>query len=208
MSRDQDDDDCIGAVSSDEEDSRQGGCAATSPQGLCLHPAVVTPLECEQVIRTVRDMLGHRGANQAMRFGVADFPDALMHLAHTVAERVPLFTPSIRTRTPLFDQLIVNRYVPPQGLASHIDLPHRFADGIMGVSLCGTCVMHFKRGSQQHSVLLRPGDVLAMHGESRWEWEHGIDEALEYMWCGERVVRQERLSVTFRAMLPSAWQSP
>lgn len=42
-------------------------------------------------------------------------------------------------------QLILNRYQPPQGLSSHVDLPHRFADGILLCSLKAGLGMRFRR---------------------------------------------------------------
>lgn len=48
------------------------------------------------------------------------------------------------SRCPLFDQMIVNRYAVGDGLKDHVDLPHRFDDGIVSLSLAGTCKMNMK----------------------------------------------------------------
>ena len=94
-------------------------------------------------------------------------------------------------RRPLFDQMITNAYAPGQGISSHVDIPHRYNDGIVGFSLLSSCLMTFRRCSQGAAgggrlgaaepvvdVLLRPGDLLAMSGEARWHWEHGIEARL------------------------------
>ncbi|PWN19111.1 hypothetical protein BCV69DRAFT_44715 [Microstroma glucosiphilum] len=101
-------------------------------------------------------------------------------------------------------QLILNRYHPPQGLASHIDLPHRFADGIVLCSLSAGIGMRFRPRhrtrtrprplqdgererepphpqpesySHTHHLYLPARSVLVLSGEARWEWEHGIEES-------------------------------
>ena len=60
----------------------------------------------------------------------------------------------VRTRTPLFDQMILNRYTPGEGLKLHTDLA-RFADGICIVST-GSCAaldfVHAQTGAS-HKVL-------------------------------------------------------
>lgn len=78
---------------------------------------------------------------------------------------------------PLARQLILNHYIPPQGIASHIDLPHRFADGILLLSLGSGIGMKFRRSGDEHRLYLPRRSVLILSGEARWEWEHGIDEA-------------------------------
>ncbi|KAJ3847932.1 hypothetical protein EV368DRAFT_50270 [Lentinula lateritia] len=42
-------------------------------------------------------------------------------------------------------QAILNLYAPGEGISPHVDLLRRFGDGIIGVSLCGGCVMRFER---------------------------------------------------------------
>lgn len=111
-------------------------------------------------------------------------------------------------------QLILNLYTPAEGLAPHIDLVHRFADGIIlcsfGPQGTGT-VMDFTHETKasQHAVL-PSGSVMVLSGEARYEWKHGItarsfDRVREADGRGvERVERSIRLSVTIRSMLPGA----
>ncbi|GAA5885051.1 hypothetical protein JCM3774_003459 [Rhodotorula dairenensis] len=123
-------------------------------------------------------------------------------------------------------QAILNCYHPGQGISAHVDLPERYADGIVGLSLLSSTVMEFRKvdnGFFQRSavgeggaarvggeptayaVRLRPGDVYVLSGEARWEWTHGIpyrDEDLVEDENGRptRVRRGLRLSVTLRRM--------
>ena len=61
-----------------------------------------------------------------------------------------------------------------QGICAHVDLA-AFADGIASVSLGAAVVMDFAHVADGRSaaVLLRPGDLLTLHGEARYDWTHG-----------------------------------
>ncbi|ORY30991.1 hypothetical protein BCR39DRAFT_100177 [Naematelia encephala] len=148
-----------------------------------------------------------------MLFGLSAFPSHLERLLTTlndlVASRVPLEV----FEQPLARQAILNLYPPGNGISPHIDLPHRYADGILGVSLCGGCVIDFskereqasKRGDEAYSVYLPPRSVYVLTGEARWQWAHGIegrthDIVLDDQGVKQTVQRGLRVSVTFRWM--------
>ena len=105
-------------------------------------------------------------------------------------------------RTPFFDQMIANYYSPGDGLKSHIDIPHKFDDGILVVSLKGTCVFEFTKDDRVVRQLLSPGDVVGLYGEARWKWSHGIPARKLDLWDGNVYHRTERISVTLRRLLP------
>ena len=65
-----------------------------------------------------------------------------------------------------FDQLVVNRYEPGEGICAHVDLL-RFADGVAILSLGSPAVMSFTMGSSARNILLEPGDLLLLEGEAR-----------------------------------------
>ncbi|GAA98697.1 hypothetical protein E5Q_05385 [Mixia osmundae IAM 14324] len=103
-------------------------------------------------------------------------------------------------------QIIVNLYRPGEGITPHVDLPHRYADGIIGLSLGGACVMDFAHRSQTHCVLLEAGDLYLLRGDARYNWLHGIayreqDTYLDANGLCITVSRALRISVTFRTML-------
>ncbi|SJX65142.1 uncharacterized protein SRS1_15957 [Sporisorium reilianum f. sp. reilianum] len=112
-------------------------------------------------------------------------------------------------------QLILNLYNGAEGLAPHVDLVHRFADGILLCSLgphgTGT-VMDFTHAVHPPQHLFLPaGSVLVLSGEARYDWKHGIS-ARDADWVRaadgsgrvDKVKRSIRLSVTVRSMLPGA----
>ncbi|KAE9407144.1 hypothetical protein BT96DRAFT_914754 [Gymnopus androsaceus JB14] len=84
-------------------------------------------------------------------------------------------------------QAIINLYDPGEGISPHVDLLRRFGDGIVGVSLCGGCVMRFERvqegdedqkdDSDNHvyDVYLPPNSIIVLSGDARYKWTHGIE---------------------------------
>ncbi|SNX86753.1 uncharacterized protein MEPE_05462 [Melanopsichium pennsylvanicum] len=114
-------------------------------------------------------------------------------------------------------QLIINLYTGMEGLASHVDLVHRFADGIVlcsfGPQNTGT-VMEFTHAKGSHPpchLFLPSGSVLLLSGEARYDWKHGISarkfDLVRSATCPEEideVRRSIRLSITIRSMLPGA----
>ena len=96
------------------------------------------------------------------------------------------------------DQLIVNEYEPGQGIYPHVDSTSSFEDGIVSVSLGSDVVMDFihQRSKDKKEVTLPRCSVLAMHGDARYEWRHGI----AFRKTDHGVKRHRRISLTFRKM--------
>jgi alkylated DNA repair dioxygenase AlkB len=113
-----------------------------------------------------------------------------------------LFSPqSTRNSNTYTRQLILNCYQPGQGISSHIDLPHKFLDGIMIFSFGSAIAMTFesvKSRSAKHSVYLLPGSLCVLSGESRWHWKHGIPGRRGDYVAKRHIKRGQRLSITVR----------
>jgi alkylated DNA repair dioxygenase AlkB len=101
------------------------------------------------------------------------------------------------------DQVIVNEYLPGQGIASHVDCTPCFTDTIAAVTLGSACVMDFthKSSCQRIPVLLRPCSLIVMAGEARYDWLHGIAARQSDVVGGRRLPRGRRVSVTFRKVI-------
>jgi len=160
------------------------------------------------------------GSNQVMLFdragSVSGLPLPLALLLQHVSEILePTLPHSVHrllfdaTSPPRARQAILNFYYPGEGITPHIDLLQRFGDGIVGVSLTGNCVMDMERGNEKHGVFLPERSIMALTGEARFDWKHGIGQRVsdfvestskENRW----VERGIRLSITFRWMLPGA----
>lgn len=127
-------------------------------------------------------------------------------------------------------QAIINLYHPGEGISDHVDLLDRYDDGIVGVSFINGCVMRFgqpdhgqnrdplsPKGHQYANLYLPPRSIVALVGDARYKWSHGIparrfdlvqDECSLQSACeggkSSSLDRRLRLSVTFRWLLPGA----
>jgi len=100
-------------------------------------------------------------------------------------------------------QVIVNEYLPGQGIAAHIDDRQQFGDWVVAVSLGGACEMEFvsRRTGDKHRVRLAPRSMYAMTGDSRHRWTHAIAaRKSDPAPGGGRVARATRVSITFRSL--------
>jgi alkylated DNA repair dioxygenase AlkB len=98
-----------------------------------------------------------------------------------------------------FDHLLVNEYLPGQGIASHRDYAP-FGRTVVSLSLLSPCVMDFRHPptDRRERLLLEPRSLLVLSDAARYEWEHGIAPRKRDVWHGLRVDRGRRLSVTLR----------
>ncbi|KAL0080750.1 hypothetical protein J3Q64DRAFT_1827126 [Phycomyces blakesleeanus] len=144
--------------------------------------------------------------NQAMCFG--KLPPHLDWLSRHIKNQLPHLLPRVlMQREPVFDQAILNLYRKGEGIVSHVDLA-RFEDGVVILSLMSSCVMTMRPvpkvspadPSLEVDILLNPGDILALSGLARYEWEHGIKECEYDVVRGERIERGTRISVTLRKL--------
>ena len=91
-----------------------------------------------------------------------------------------------------FDQVIVNEYLPGQGIGRHTDAPS-FGDTIISISLGDAWEMDFSgpgAGPRGRAVLLEEGSAVIMRGPARSVWKHGIAPRTQG--------RSRRVSLTFR----------
>ncbi len=94
------------------------------------------------------------------------------------------------------DQMIVNEYLPGQGIGAHIDCIPCFDDHIASVSLGSRTKMVFtnKERTKRIDLDLYPRDLLVFSGESRYEWLHAIARTTH----DAGMPRGRRVSLTFR----------
>lgn len=104
-----------------------------------------------------------------------------------------------------FDQMLVNEYLPGQGIASHRDYAP-FGRTVVSLSLLSPCVMDFRHvpTGRRERLLLLPRSLLVLSDEARYDWEHGIAPRKRDAWQGLVVERGRRLSVTFRSQTQAA----
>lgn len=114
-------------------------------------------------------------------------------------------------------QVILNLYRPGEGISPHVDLPARYADGIIGVCLGSGCVVDFERRGEnsgateptgKYSVYMPARTIYCMTGDARWKWAHGIAsrdrDLVEDSGKVSTILRDVRISITLRWMKPGA----
>lgn len=101
------------------------------------------------------------------------------------------------------DQLIVNEYLPGQGISAHVDCVPCFGPQVAAVSLGSACTMDFTSpdGASRLPVRLSPGSLCVMTGPARYEWRHAIAGRKSDPTPTGRVWRERRVSLTFRTVL-------
>jgi len=104
------------------------------------------------------------------------------------------------------DQVIVNEYLPGQGIASHIDRESCFGEAIAILSLGSSVVMNFSDAGSQEPLecWLKPRSLLLLEGPARYQWRHGIAARKRDRYQGTFHARSRRVSLTFRRVLSSA----
>lgn len=100
------------------------------------------------------------------------------------------------------DQVIVNEYLPGQGISAHVDCEPCFGDSIVSISLLGGCTMVFAElgTTKTAHVYLEPCSMLHMHGPARSKWTHAIPARKSDALSGGAVLRTRRISLTCRTM--------
>jgi alkylated DNA repair dioxygenase AlkB len=101
------------------------------------------------------------------------------------------------------DQLILNEYLPGQGISAHVDCVPCFGDTILSISLGSVCVMDFTslKGNRHVPVLLEAGSLVVMKDESRYQWKHAIAPRLRDLYNGAEIARGRRVSMTLRKIV-------
>ena len=84
-------------------------------------------------------------------------------------------------------------------IGPHIDAVATVGDVVCGLSLLSSCVMTFSDQDQDEvfRVLLQPGTLYIMAGESRFRFKHGIEHKSQ-IFKGQPVERKRRISVMIR----------
>lgn len=101
------------------------------------------------------------------------------------------------------DQVIINRYLPGEGISAHVDAPRIFHDKIYSISLGSPAKINFSRGMLKTKLYLKPRTFLLMQGVARYKYKHSILPKMYDLVDGVRVHRTTRYSITFRNVILS-----
>lgn len=182
--------------------------------GLAYRPGWLTGDEQDTLLRHIDDApwsdqlrrrvqhYGHR--YEYRRRSLATRPDEEQD-----APPLPVWAVALATRIAgpagfhrLPDQVIVNEYLPGQGIAAHIDCLPCFGPVVAAVSLGSASTMDFTSpdGGTRVPVRLEAGSLCVMAGPARHEWRHAIAARLSDPGPAGRLPRGRRVSVTFRTV--------
>ncbi len=102
-----------------------------------------------------------------------------------------------------FDHMLVNEYLPGQGIALHCDYKP-YDRTVVSLSLLAACLMDFRHvaSGARTFLLLQRRSLMVLDGDARYEWQHGIARRKNDRWKGQVLARRRRLSVTFRRFFP------
>jgi alkylated DNA repair dioxygenase AlkB len=102
-----------------------------------------------------------------------------------------------------FDQLIINKYLPGEGISKHIDCVHCFEDTIISISLGSNCIMSFENSNTCEKVnkYLERRSLLLLTGDARYIWTHSIPARKKDLYNGNLINRDTRISLTFRKVI-------
>lgn len=130
-----------------------------------------------------------------MHIGV--LPEWLKRLSHKLHSQE--YMPEVA------DQVIINEYLPGQGISSHVDCQPCFKDTIVSLSLGSPCVMDFTNKNDRSNkipVWLAPRSLVVLSDKARYDWLHGIAARQSDKWVdGKEYKRQRRVSLTFRKVI-------
>jgi len=135
-----------------------------------------------------------RNIDHSMFLG--DIPNWVEKIANRLVEK------GFMSETP--DQIIVNEYLPGQGIADHIDCEPCFKNSIISLSLCSNIVMQLKEKTNRNNkveALLEPKSLIVIKDEARYLWTHGIPSRKVDTFKGQKIERQRRISLTFRNVI-------
>ncbi len=184
--------------------------SAALPPGARLLDDWITAAEEERLLGTIdaspwRDDLQRRVQHYGWRYDYrARSVDASMSLgplpswADALARRIA--AEGHDTRAP--DQVIVNEYLPGQGITRHVDCIPCFGPVVLSLTLGSRCVLDlYAPVTRQHLPLpLLQRSLLVLSGASRLQWAHAIAARQSDVIEGVKTPRGRRVSLTFRTV--------
>ena len=96
-----------------------------------------------------------------------------------------------------FNQIIVNKYEPGQGIFPHID-NRNYGPVIACFTFSSGGGMVFQKGSEKYELYTVPNSLYIMSGDARNEWSHSMPARKTDTVNSKRLNRGTRISVTMR----------
>ena len=160
--------------------------------------AILNEIDGRQWITDLKRRVQHYGYRydyRARRVDPSMFVGKLPDFAKKLATR--LYEKSLVPKIP--DQMIINEYLPGQGISAHVDCEPCFESHIVTISLGWAYEMDLiALNDDRHvSMLLPIGSALVFTGDARRLWKHQIRARKS----DNGVPRNRRVSLTFRNVI-------
>lgn len=99
------------------------------------------------------------------------------------------------------DQVIINEYMPGQGISAHVDCEPCFEDTVISLSLSSDATMMFTNEDEKVPIILRKRSLVILKEDSRYAWKHSIPPRKSDKIDGKTIKRGRRISLTFRRVI-------
>ncbi len=104
-----------------------------------------------------------------------------------------------KLKIPEYNQMIINNYLPGEGITPHIDNLNCFGNEITIISLGSGVTMNFTRPKHKaKEIYLEARSMLILKDEIRKLWKHEIKKRKSDVVYGIRKPRGRRISITYR----------
>jgi alkylated DNA repair dioxygenase AlkB len=151
--------------------------------------------EWSHVYKRRRQHYGYRydvkGRRLDASMSIGELPPFGLRVAHRLRE--------LQLMDQLPDQMLINEYLPGQGISAHTDREHSFTNRVVSVSLGWPYEMDFIRMTDgwEETILLGCGSALVLADEARYDWQHRIKARKS----DRGIPRRRRVSMTFRNVM-------
>lgn len=96
------------------------------------------------------------------------------------------------------NQLIINRYIPGQGISAHTDHVRQFGPIVVCITVGSGIEMEFTKGTEKINFYVEPNSLYIMSGDARYKWRHAILPRKTDTVKGKTIQRGIRDSLTYR----------
>lgn len=174
------------------------------PEGLVYREDFLTPSEESDLVTFIDQQPWDLGYSRRRQFYGNSYREPSHYSEVPTCFKVlakRLFEEGLTTVTS--DHVLINEYLPGQGIAAHIDeMPHPDCQ-VVTISLLDCYPMEFVHIAEGHKFesWLARRSVAVMSGPSRTDWTHEIvKRKADMVPGGGRRVRGRRVSITYRTL--------
>lgn len=163
------------------------------------HDELLSYIHSEKWLDDLKRRVQHYGFKYDYKTRYVDYSMKIGNLPHwSLGLSTKIYDLGYMDEVP--DQMIVNEYLPGQGISAHVDCEPCFGDTIISLSLGSPCVMKFcnKQSNEKIEVLLEPRSIVILKEDARYKWTHEIAPRKKDTFKNREFHRNTRISLTFR----------